>query len=133
MKKLLLTAGAGALLALGAPAVAKPDHGKGHAVKVHKVKQAKVKSPKKVWVNACPRGLVWRGTACVPPGHAKRVLAVGARVPTGWAYTPWGAVPVDLRTHYALDPNYRYVYRDNVIYVVDPRTRLIQSIISAIL
>lgn len=143
MMKFLLLAGAAALAAT-APAAAKPGHdhgGKVKVVKVTKVKPAKVKTvkvatvrtPKRIWTTACPRGLAWRGTACVPVGHAKRVLTVGTRVPQGWAYTPWGAVPTDLRTTYALDPNYRYVYRDGVVYVVDPQTRLISSIINAVL
>lgn len=149
MKKLILLAGAAALIG-AAPAVAKPGggHGGPHGVKTAKMKfvnekaakpvKAKVVKTKTVkakrsWTTACPRGLVWRGATCIPPGHAKRLLAVGARVPSGWAYTPWGRVPVDLRTRYDLDPAYRYIYRDNVIYVVDPRTHLISSIISAVL
>ena len=148
MRNLILLAGAAALIGAG-PAFAKPGgghgHGHGHIVKaktVHvakirpaKVKVVKVKShkAKRSWVTACPRGLVWRGTVCVPPGQKVKLLAVGARVPTGWAYTPWGTVPVDLRSRYDLDPAYRYVYRDNVIYVVDPRTHLIRSIISGVL
>ena len=137
MKTLFLLAGAGMMMALGVQADAKPGKGQGKAnvVKVEptKVKTAKVKSPKGIWRTACPPGLAWRGTACVPPGHAKRILGVGTRVPRGWSYTPWGAVPLSLRNQYALDPAYRYVYRDNVIYVVDPQTRLITSIINAIL
>lgn len=143
MVKLLLLAGAAALVG-APPLLAKPGggHGKGHGAKAQvvkvkpaKLKVAKVKSfkAKRVWATACPRGLVWRGPTCIPPGHVNRLLAVGARVPTGWAYTPWGRVPVDLRAQYGLDPGYRYIYRDNVIYAVDPRTRLITSIISAVL
>lgn len=156
MRKLLLLAGAAALLGAG-PTLAKPGGGqgkgqvaKGKVVKAAKVRPAKVKvvkarslkakslkvkslKAKRVWATACPRGLVWRGPTCIPPGHANRLLAVGTRVPGGWAYTPWGRVPVDLRTQYGLDPGYRYIYRDNVIYAVDPRTRLITSIISAVL
>ena len=144
MRKLLLLAGAAALLGAG-PAIAGPGggHGKGHGKShVAKVKVAKVKvgptkikavKAKRVWVNACPPGLAWRLTACVPPGHASRLLGVGTRVPLGWSYTPWGRVPMDLRTTYGLDPDYRYIYRDGVIYAVDPRTRLITSIISAVL
>lgn len=144
MTKFLLLAGAAALAATS-PLAAKPGQGHGHgpaahakvvkgqAVKVAKVKTVKVKSPKRIWTTACPSGLAWRGTVCVPPGHASRLLSVGTRVPRGWSYTPWGAVPTSLRTTYALDPNYRYVYRDGVIYVVDPRTSLISSIINAVL
>lgn len=133
MRKILMLAGAAALIGAG-PAIAKPDggHGKGHGAKAHVVK-AKAFKHKRVWVNACPRGLAWRGAVCVPPGHANRLLAVGARVPSGWAYTPWGAVPTRIRSAYDLDPDYRYIYRDGVIYAVNPRTHLISSIISAIL
>ncbi len=141
MKTLFLLAGAAALAATG-PSFAKPGHGKGgptaHSTHVAKVKPAKTATAKsfahkKVWLNACPRGLAWRGTVCVPPGHADRLLAVGARVPNGWAYTPWGAVPLNVRNAYDLDPNYRYIYRDGVIYAVDPRTHLITSIINTVL
>ena len=155
MMRTFLVAGAAALLCAG-PAIAKPGgghgggHGNAHVVKaktVHtvKVKPAKVKvvkakgvkarslKGKRLWTTACPRGLVWRGTTCIPPGQHRKLLAIGARVPSGWAYTPWGTVPTNLRSRYDLDPNYRYIYRDNVIYVVNPRTHLISSIISAVL
>ena len=141
MLKIFLLAGAVALIGTG-PAIAKPGHGKGHHAKAHVVKaktvkvrtvRAKAFKHKRVWVNACPRGLAWRGAVCVPPGHANRLLAVGARVPNGWAYTPWGAVPTRIRSAYDLDPDYRYIYRDGVIYAVNPRTHLISSIISAVL
>ena len=137
MKTLFLAVGAGMMMALGATADAKPGKGQGKAkvVKVDpvKVKTVKVKSPKRIWTTACPPGLAWRGTVCLPPGQAKNLLRVGTRVPPGWSYTPWGAVPLGLRNQYALDPALRYVYRDNVIYVVDPQTRLITSIIDAVL
>lgn len=141
MRNLFLLAGAGMLLAFGAPADAKPKGPKGNKATVVKVAPAKVKpaqaKPAKVraktWLTACPPGLVWRSTVCVPPGHAKKLLVVGTRVPRGWSYTPWGAVPMNLRTHYDLDPAFRYIHRDNLIYVIDPRTRLITSIIDAVL
>ena len=140
MRKLFLIAGAAALIG-GAPAVAKPGQGKGHGAHAVKVKPATVKvatvKPAKVkvrsWTTACPSGLIWRGPSCVPPGQAKKLLGVGTRVPRGWSYTPWGTVPLSLRNQYDLDPAYRYIYRDNVIYVVDPQTRLISSILSAVL
>lgn len=136
MRTMFLFAGAGMMLALGAPADAKPGKGKGNqgqvmkanpgAAKAGAVKPAHVN--KKSWLTACPKGLVWRGPSCVPVGHQNRVLDVGTRVPPGWSYTPWGAVPVELRS--GLDPNYRHVYRDGFIYVVDPRTNLITSVIN---
>lgn len=136
MRNLFLLAGAGMMLAFGAPADAKPKGPKGNKAKVVKVQPANVKPAKvksRTWLTACPPGLVWRATACVPPGQAKKLLTIGTRVPPGWAYTPWGAVPMSLRTQYDLDPRFRYIHRDNVIYVVDPQTRLITSIIDALL
>ena len=136
MRTLFLLAGAAALGA-ATPALAKPDHAKGHGknhgAHVMKGKVHKAHKANRAWASACPRGLVWRGPKCIPPGQAKKLLGVGTRVPTGWSYTPWGRVPYTLRDRYDLDPDYRYIYRDNVIYVVDPRTQLISSIISAIL
>ena len=142
MTKFLLLAGAAALAATSPLAAKGPGHSS-HAKpakaqviksgKVKTVKAAKAKSPKRIWTTACPPGLAWRGTVCVPPGHADHLLTVGTRVPKGWSYTPWGAVPTELRSTYALDPNYRYVHRDGVIYVIDPRTSLVTSIINAVL
>ena len=136
MRTLMLLAGAAAL-GVAAPALSEPKpgkgHGKNHSGHVMKGKVHKASKSYRNWTSACPRGLVWRGASCIPPGQAKKLLGVGTRVPTGWSYTPWGRVPTTLRDRYDLDQDYRYIYRDNVIYVVDPRTQLISSIISAVL
>lgn len=139
MRNLFLLAGAGMMLALGAPAAADAKPGKGNAGNAQVSKgnpgQAKsmaVKPPnagKKSWLTQCPKGLAAKGSSCVPVGHQNRVLAVGTRVPPGWSQTPWGAVPAELRA--GLDPNFRYVQRDGVIYVVDPATNLITGVISS--
>ena len=55
-------------------------------------------------------------------------------MPTNYRYyTPYGDIPVALRDRYNLDDDYRYIYRNNVIYGVDPTTNLITSVINAIL
>lgn len=137
MRKLLLLAGAAALLGAG-PALAKPGnqgHGKGHVAKVKVVKTAKVRPAKvkvakvkaKTWLTACPPGLVWRGPSCLPPGQAVKILSIGTRVPRGWSYTPWGAVPLSLRT--GLDPDFRYIQRGDFIYAINPNNRRIVSVI----
>ena len=55
-------------------------------------------------------------------------------MPTNYRYyTPYDEIPMALRDRYDLDDDYRYIYRNNVIYGVDPRTNLITSIINAIL
>lgn len=84
--------------------------------------------------NACPPGLAKKHNGCMPPGQAARLFREGQRVPTGYGYyTPYANIPMQYRNQYSLDPNYRYIYRNNNIYVVDPRTSLVQRILSAIL
>jgi hypothetical protein len=82
----------------------------------------------------CPPGLAKKTPACMPPGQAKRIFREGQRVSSNYRYyTPYNDIPLVLRNQYNLDDDYRYIYRDNVIYSVDPRTRLVTSIINAIL
>ncbi|HJU76925.1 MAG TPA: hypothetical protein VJ597_03230, partial [Sphingomicrobium sp.] len=90
------------------------------------VKPVKVKS--RTWLTACPPGLVWRGPSCLPPGHSAKLLAIGTRVPVGWSYTPWGALPLSMRT--GLDDDFRYIQRDGFIYAINPGTRRIVSVIA---
>ena len=42
-------------------------------------------------------------------------------------------IPYELRRHYDLDRNNRYYYGDGYIYGVDPRTRVIEQVVSALL
>jgi hypothetical protein len=57
---------------------------------------------------------------------------VGYRFAPRYAYTPFSALPQTYVSRYSLDPDYRYVYRDNYIYVVNPRTYAVERIISAL-
>lgn len=124
MKILLMAAGAASLLATGA-AVAEP--GKAKAGKPAVMGQ-------KYGGDACPPGLGKKSPACVPPGQATRMFREGQRVPVRYRYfTPYADIPEALRDQYDLDDDYRYIYRDNVIYVVDPETNLISRIIDAVL
>ena len=79
----------------------------------------------------CPPGLANRNPPCVPPGQARRHLySVGQRLPLdAGGLIGFGGLPRDLRDRYEVPPGYRYIYRDDSIYVVDPRTRLVQDII----
>jgi len=145
MYKLLLAAGA-ASLAFATPAAAKPGQGKGHG----NVNSGQINHPREVspefwqnrqahassnmWgVNACPPGLLKKNNGCLPPGIAKKHYTVGQR----WLgnYRPWtfDQVPLDWRTQYNLDPMNRYYYRDGYLYGVDPRTRLVESVIQALI
>lgn len=82
----------------------------------------------------CPPGLYKKTPACMPPGQAKRLFHNGQRVNTNYRYyTPYGDIPAPLVSQFGLTDQYRYIYRNNVIYVVDPRTSLITRIINAVL
>jgi hypothetical protein len=82
---------------------------------------------------ACPPGLANRTPACVPPGQAKRMFREGQRIPTNYgAFTNYGDIPSALREQYRIPDGYNYIYRDNSVYVVDPQTRLVRSIIDLI-
>ena len=119
MKQLLLLAGAAALGFAG-PAIAKPGHGHGH--QVHGYSLA-----------GCPPGLAKKNPRCIPPGQAKK-LARGQhwRNAYGDRYG-FRQIPYDLRQRYDLDPRDRYYYGNGYLYQVDPRTLLVQQVISALL
>jgi hypothetical protein len=47
-----------------------------------------------------------------------------------WTYNQ---IPENLRSQYSLDQSDRYYYRNGYLYQVDPRTMLVQQVISALL
>lgn len=139
MNKLALMVGAAALAA-GGPALAKP-HGHNHAISKHgKVTHGVVVSDRYGRLYAldargsCPPGLARKHNGCMPPGHAKRLYRVGQRYNrnfgTLWTYNQ---IPNYLRSQYTFDPYSRYYYNSGYLYQVDPRTMLIQQVISALL
>jgi hypothetical protein len=82
----------------------------------------------------CPPGLAKKAPSCMAPGQAKRMFREGQRLSSNYRnYTPYGDIPMILRDRYDLADDYRYIYRNNTIYVVDPTTRLITNIINAVL
>lgn len=81
----------------------------------------------------CPPGLAKKSPACVPPGQAKRQFAQGQRIPSSYnALTGYNAIPEAYRSQVPYSPTSRYIYRDNQVYVVDPATRAVTSIINLI-
>jgi hypothetical protein len=144
MRHLILLAGAAALAAAG-PAVAKPP-GHGHGNKAHsaakhgKSKHGVVVSDRfgrMYALNArggCPPGLDKKGNGCMPPGQAKKLYNVGQRFNRNfgnlWTYNQ---IPDHLRSQYTFDPNDRYYYGNGYLYQVDPRTMLVERVISALL
>ena len=69
----------------------------------------------------------------MPPGQARK-LARGQRWQNSYGtYYTYGRIPSDIRRRYALNSRYRYYYNDGQLYAVDPRTMLVQQVISALL
>ena len=81
----------------------------------------------------CPPGLAKKHNGCMPPGQAKKLYRGQRWQGTyGNRYT-FGQIPYDLRRRYDLDPTDRYYYGNGYLYQVDPRTLLVQQVISALL
>jgi hypothetical protein len=69
----------------------------------------------------------------LPPGQAKKLYR-GQRWQNSYGSRyAYGQIPHSLRNRYDLNPNYRYYYGDGYLYRVDPRTLLVQQVISALL
>ena len=121
MRKVMMIA-AVAAMAAAVPAIADGQgrgHGKGHA------------KGQQTHPAACPPGLANRG--CMPPGHARRMFREGQRVPrTFRGFTAYDAIPEVYRDRYDIPIGQQYIYRDNALYVVDPTTSLVRSIIDLI-
>ena len=124
---------AGAILACAAaPLAAKPGQGKGHGK--GNAQAYGVNGPIGYGVGGCPPGLAKKNNGCLPPGQAKKLYNIGQRFPVGYGH-PWtyNQIPMNLRSQYNFDPNYRYYYGDGYLYRVDPATMLISQVVSAIL
>lgn len=78
--------------------------------------------------NSCAR--MHRGNRQAMMGHAH--WRNGYVFGPSYSYTSYDRLPRSYVSRYDLNRDYRYVYRDNYIYVVDPKTYAVQRIISAI-
>lgn len=149
MYKLLLAAGA-ASLALAAPAAADPGKNKGQGKHAkhgqmmhqgqgkHQAKTAKrvfeARAAANFWGNrSCPPGLAKKNNNCLPPGIAKQRFNVGDRWNGNYGQWDYNQVPLDWRNQYNLDDDNRYYYRNGYLYSVDPQTRLVESVIRALI
>ena len=135
MKKLILIAGAGTF-AFAGPALAKPGNGHGQGNAHANAHALGVNGPVGYGVGGCPPGLAKKNPPCVPPGQAKKLFGVGQRVPLGYqGLLGYNNLPYNVRSYYGqqLDPYSRYVYDQNYVYRVDPKTMLVQQILSALI
>lgn len=149
MNKMMLLAGI-AVLATSVPAMAKKDQGHGngnHAAMKNGKGNHAVRGGRDIVLadrrgryyaldgrGRCPPGLAKKGNGCQPPGQAKKLYSVGQRYNrnfgTTWTYNQ---IPDRLRSQYGLDRDARYYYNSGYLYQVDPRTMLIQQVVSALL
>ena len=82
----------------------------------------------------CPPGLAKKNNGCNPPGQAKKIYNVGQRYNRnfGDAWT-YNQIPDSLRSQYNLNNDDRYYYNQGYLYQVDPKTLIIERVISALL
>ena len=123
MTKLLLALGTAAVALSATPALAdrhdNNNHGNRHNARV------------------CAK---WRHGNCVRwDNHGYRVSSArhamwntGYRFGPRYSYTSYNSLPRTYVSRYNLNPRYRYVYRDNYIYQVDPSTYAVTRIIDAL-
>ena len=134
MKQLLILTGAAAL-AFAGPAFAKPGNGHGNG-NAHGYENGDHGRGGLYGYGAggCPPGLAKKHNGCMPPGQAKKLYRTGQRFPRNygnlWNYNQ---IPYDLRQQYDFDRNDRYYYGDGYVYRVDPKTMLIEQVVSALL
>ena len=76
----------------------------------------------------------WRHGQCVKwSKHARRAMwNTGYRFGPRYGYTSYRTLPRTYVQRYDLSPRYRYVYRDNYIYQVDPTTYAVTRVIDAL-
>lgn len=146
MKHALLVAGIAALAFAGS-AAAKPGngHGNGHENAYGYEGQGDVygyeghghghgaHGPVGYGIGGCPPGLAKKHNGCMPPGQARKLLR-GERFRQGFG-TRYGyrQIPYDVRSRYGLNPYDRYYYDQGYLYQVNPRTMIVEQVISALL
>ena len=133
MKTAILLASAAAF-AFATPAYAKPGNGHGNSAHVHGDHGKGSLYGK--GLGGCPPGHSKHPGVCMPHGQYKKLFEVGQRVPLGYrGLLGYDGLPYDLRNRYGagLDPYSRYIYRDDYLYRVDPKTMVVSEILRAIL
>ena len=132
MKRLMMMAGAAALCAAG-PAFAKPGNGRGNGYGHGGDRGYGGAYENGRGHGGCPPGLAKKHNGCMPPGQAKKLYR-GAHFPSGFGTRySYRQIPYDVRHRYSLDPYDRYYYNNGYLYRVDPKTMLVEQIISALL
>jgi len=142
MKHLIILTGAAAL-AIAGPAFAKPGNGHGNGNGNGKgngnshgygYDERGKHDAYGYGAGGCPPGLAKKHNGCMPPGQARKLYRAGQRFPRNygnqWSYNQ---IPYNLRQQYNFDRNDRYYYGDGYVYRVDPRTMVVEQVVSALL
>lgn len=147
MKQTLLIIGASAL-AIAAPSYAKPGNGHGPGYgKGNNPGMSHAHTPGMVHSNqgmgttygygngGCPPGLAKKAVPCVPPGQAKKLYGVGQQISGNQALLGYNQLPYGVRSAYGqqLNPYGRYMYDNNYVYGVDPRTMVVTQVLNSVL
>ena len=111
MKTLVIWSAAAALVIAGAPAAADPGKAKGH--------------DKAYGAKPHPHGM--------PPGQAKKVWSRGQRLPANYFAAPYYVTDYGRYDLPPPPPQYRYVYIEERVYLVDPKTQLIRDVVNVLL
>jgi hypothetical protein len=136
VKRMMILASAAAVLAAG-PSFAKPGNGHGNGYghggeRGYAGDYGRGRSHG-YGIGGCPPGLAKKHNGCLPPGQAKKLYR-GEHFPSGFGTRySYRHIPYDLRRRYDLHPYDRYYYSNGYLYRVDPRTMLVEQIISALL
>ena len=120
-------------MAIAAPAIARPGNGHGHGHGFGYGYEAEGMNG--YGRHGCPPGLAKKAMPCMPPGQAKKLFGVGQRVPYGYqGLLGYNRLPYTVRSYYGqqLDPRSRYIYDNGYVYRVDPRTMVVEQILSAL-
>ena len=142
MKHLLLLVGAAALSFSG-PALAKPGggfggthgmgmggpHGNPHAMGIGFAGRPSGRVG--FGAGGCPPGLAKKAVPCVPPGQVNKQFGIGQRIPSSLGLLAFGELPRSLRTRHAsrLNRRSRFLMENGTLVSVNPRTRIVQSVI----
>lgn len=147
MKQGILLAGAVALAFAGATS-AKPPHagqGKGRGaamsqqgrdIAAGRIGQHAYGDQYGVGRGGCPPGHSKHPGVCMPHGQWKKQFEVGQRLPLGYkGLLGRDALPYDLRNQYGsrLDPYSRYMYDNQYLYRVDPKTMIVSEVLRGLL
>ena len=132
MKRLFVIAAVSAL-ALSGAAAAKPGNGNGNGHGHGNGHWAE--GINGYGRGGCPPGLAKKAVPCMPPGQAKKLFGVGQCVPYGYGgLVGYNGLPYSVRSYYGrqLSPYSRYIYDNGYVYRVDPRTMIVEQILSAL-